>query len=143
MMNLNEYAGDESYDYPFDIVLAANENLTNSGVRTDTDSDFILLGMTINVFTSILFSLQLKDQNGNFFSSAPILAANYAGQGAQKYTFLGRPRIFGPGSSIGAAIADLSGAQNTIQILFNGKKRRVPPTPICGPDSNTYRLLTR
>lgn len=67
MKNLNDYAGDESYDYPFDIVLTADESLTNTGVRTDTDSDFILLGMTINAFTSILFSIQLKDQNGNFF----------------------------------------------------------------------------
>jgi hypothetical protein len=142
-MTLNDYAGDESYDYPFDIVLTANEQLTNSGVRTDTDSDFILLGMTINAFTSILFSLQLKDQNGNFFSSAPVLAANYAGQGAQPFTFLGRPRIFGPGSSIGAALEELSGVENTIQILFRGKKRRVPASPICGPDTLTHRMLTR
>lgn len=140
---MNLYAGDFSYDYPFDIVMAANANLTNEGIRTDTDSDFLLLGLTVNAFTSILFSLQFKDSSGNYFSSGPILAANYAGQGSQPYIFPGRPRIFGPGSSLGIAINELSGETNTIQLLFRGEKRLVKPRPICGPDALTNRLLVR
>ncbi len=137
------YAGDVAFDYPFDIVLTANANLTNEGIRTDTDSDFLLLGVIINVFTSILFSLQFKDSSGNYFSSGPLLAANYAAEGPNPYVFAGRPRIFGPGSSLGISIAELSGAQNTIQLVFTGEKRYVAPRPICGPDTLTSRLTVR
>lgn len=140
---MNNYAGDVSFDYPFDIVLAASVNLTNEGIRTDTDSDFLLLGLLLNAYTSILFSLQFKDSSGNYFSSKPILAANYAAQGPIPYVFPGRPRIFGPGSSLGIAIAELSGAQNTVQLVFTGEKRFVKPRPICGPDALTNRLLVR
>mgnify|MGYP001580138453 FL=1 len=137
------YAGDVAFDYPFDIVLTANANSTNEGIRTDTDSDFLLLGLIINVFTSILFSLQFKDSNGNYFSSGPILAANYAAEGPNPYVFPGRPRIFGPGSSLGISIAELSGAENTIQLIFTGEKRYVTPRPICGPDTLSSRLTVR
>lgn len=137
------YAGDVSFDYPFDIVLSGSESLTNEGIRTDTDSDFILLGLIINSFTSILFSLQFKDSSGNYFSSGPILAANYAAQGPDPYVFPGRPRIFGPGSSLGININELSGEENTIQLVFTGEKRFVPPRPICGPETLTHRLQIR
>jgi hypothetical protein len=142
-MNPFDYAGDEPYDYPMDPVLLSGTSPINTGVRTDSDSDFILLGLAVNVFTSILFSIQLKDQNGNFFSSAPVLAANYQGDGAQPFVFLGRPRIFGPNSSLGVQLVNFSGAENTIQLLFRGKKRKVPPAAICGPDTLTSRLLQR
>lgn len=138
---MNGYAGDLAFDYPFDIVMASGDNLTNEGIRTQTDSDFLLLGLILNAYTSILFSLQFKDQNGNYFSSGAILAANYAAQGPVPYVFPGRPRIFGPGSSLGIAIKNLSGAQNTIQLLFTGEKRFVEPRPICGPEALTNRLL--
>lgn len=138
---LSNYAGDSSFDYPFDIVLNANDNLTNEGIRTDTDSDFLLFGLSLNVFTSILFTLQFKDASGNYFSSAPVFAANYAGQGSAPYLFPGRPRVFPPGSQIGIGIKELSGAQNTIQLLMRGEKRFVKPQPICGPQALTNRLL--
>jgi hypothetical protein len=138
---LQGYAGDSSFDYPFDIVLQSGDNLPNEGIRTDTDSDFLLFGLSLNVFTSILFTLQFKDASGNYFSSAPIFAANYIGQGSAPYIFPGRPRIFPPGSSIGIGINNLSGAQNTIQALLRGEKRFVKPQPICGPDALTNRLL--
>jgi hypothetical protein len=140
---LSNYAGDTSFDYPFDIVLQSGDNLPNEGIRTDTDSDFILLGMSINTFDSILFTLQLKDSNGNYFSSAPVFAANYAGQGSASYIFPGRPRIFPPNSSLGVGIKNLSGAQNTVQLLFRGEKRFVKPQAICGPEALTNRLLVR
>lgn len=140
---MNGYSGDISFDYPFDIVMVSGANLTNEGIRTETDSDFLLLGLSVNTFTSILFSLHFKDANGNYFSSRPVMAANYAGQGAAPYIFPGLPRIFPPGSSLGIAIKNLSGAQNTIQLLFRGEKRFVIPKPICGPDALTNRLLVR
>jgi hypothetical protein len=137
----NSYAGDIAFDYPFDIVLQSGDNFPNEGIRTDTDSDFLLFGLSLNVFDSILFTLQFKDASGNYFSSAPIFAANYIGQGSAPYIFPGRPRIFPPGSSIGIGINNLSGAQNTIQALLRGEKRFVKPQPICGPDALTNRLL--
>lgn len=140
---MNRYAGDISFDYPFDIVIASGVNLTNEGIRTDTDSDFLLYGLSINVFTSNLFTLQFKDSNGNYFSSKPVLAQNYMGQGSASYIFPGWPRIFPPGSSLGIGINNLSGAENTIQLLFRGEKRFVVPKPICGPDALTNRLLMR
>ncbi len=138
---LANYAGDSSFDYPFDIVLQSGDNLPDEGIRTDTDSDFLLFGLSLNVFDSILFTLQFKDASGNYFSSAPIFAANYIGQGSAPYIFPGRPRIFPPGSSIGIGINNLSGAQNTIQALLRGEKRFVKPQPICGPEALTNRLL--
>lgn len=138
---MNGYAGDISFDYPFDIVMASGANLTNEGIRTDVDSDFLLYGLTIDSFTSILFSLLFKDSSGNYFSSKPVMAANYAGQGSAPYLFVGRPRIFPPGSSLGIQIKNLSGAENTVQLLFRGEKRFVKPRPICGPEALTNRLL--
>ena len=137
------YAGDQSFEYPFDIVLdSSNTPLANEAIRTDTDSDFLLYGLTINVFTSILFTLQFRDSSGNYFSSLPVFAANYQGQGADPYLFPGtKPRIFPPGSQLGISIQNLSGAENTIQLLFRGEKRYVKPVPICGPDALTNRLL--
>ena len=138
---MNGYAGDISFDYPFDIVLASGADLTNEGIRTDIDSDFLLLGLTLNTFTSILFSLWFKDSNGNYFSSKPVMAANYAGQGSAPYIFPGWPRIFPPRSSLGIGIKNLSGAENTVQLLFRGEKRFVTPQPICGPGALTNRLV--
>lgn len=140
---MNGYAGDMSFDYPFDIVLQSGDDLPNEGIRTQTDSDFLLLGFSLNAFDSILFSLLFKDSNGNYFSSKPVLAANYAGQGSAPYIFPGLPRIFPPGSSLGIGIKNLSGEQNTVQLLFRGEKRFVIPRPICGPDALTNRLLVR
>jgi len=69
------------------------------------------------------------------------MLSNYAGQGSAPYLFPGKPRIFPPGSQIGIFIQELSGATNTVQFLFRGEKRFVKPTPICGPDALTNRLL--
>ena len=138
---MNGYAGDEAYDYPFDFTLANTTASIEGGIRTDTDSDFLLLGLTLNVFTSNLFSLQFKDSSGNYFSSKPILAQNLMGQGSAKYMFPGRPRIFGPGSSCGITARNFSGAENVIQGVLNGLKRYVPPRPICAPDTLTARRL--
>ena len=69
------YPGDVSFDYPYDNILAPNARLPNEGVRTETDSDFLLYGLTINSYTSVLFLLQFKDSSGNYFSSGPIMAS--------------------------------------------------------------------
>lgn len=139
---MNSYAGDQSFEYPFDIVLDNTDTpLANEAIRTDTDSDFLLYGLTMNAFTSILFAVQFRDSSGNYFSSLPIFAANYQGQGSAPYLFPGRPRIFPPGSQLGIFIQNLSGATNTIQWVFRGEKRFVKPQPICGPDALTNRLL--
>jgi hypothetical protein len=138
-----DYAGDNSFDYPFDIVLTPNQNAPNEGKRTDTDSDFLLFGLTLNNFSSILFTIQFKDANGNYFSSAPIFASNYNGQGSAPYMFPGTPRIFPPGSQIGIGLLELSGFTNTIEMTFRGIKRFVKPQPICGQDALTNRLLVR
>ena len=138
------YAGDMSFDYPFDIVLDATDTpLPNEAIRTDTDSDFLLYGLSINAFTSILFTLQFRDSSGNYFSSEPVQAGNYAGQGAAPYLFIGKPRIFPPGSQLGISIQNFSAAVNTVQLLFRGEKRFVKPQPICAPDALTNRLLAR
>jgi hypothetical protein len=139
---MQSYAGDMSFDYPYDKVLDNTDTpLPNEAIRTDTDSDFLLYGLSINAFTSILFTLQFRDSSGNYFSSAPVYAANYMGQGAAPYLFIGKPRIFPPGSQLGISIQNLSAATNTIQLLFRGEKRFVKPQPICAPDALTNRLL--
>jgi hypothetical protein len=139
---MQSYAGDMSFDYTYDTVLsAATTVLPNEAIRTDTDSDFLLYGLSINAFTSLLFVLQFRDSSGNYFSSDPVQAGNYAGQGAAPYLFIGKPRIFPPGSQLGISIQNLSGEINTIQLLFRGEKRYVKPQPICSADALTNRLL--
>ena len=70
-------------------------------------------------------------------------ATGPAGQGAAPYLFIGKPRIFPPGSQLGISIQNFSAATNTIQLLFRGEKRFVKPQPICEPDALTNRLLVR
>ena len=135
------YAGDVAFDYVYDNQLTADGTYANEGVRTETDSDFLLYGFTANSYTSILILLQFRDSGGNFFSSNPLMLSNYAGRGSAPYLFPGKPRIFPPGSQIGIFIQELSGAPNTVEFTFRGEKRFVKPQPICGPDALTNRLL--
>jgi hypothetical protein len=137
------YFGDLSFTYNYDVTLAANQLLTCDGVRTDTDSDFLLLGLILNAFTSILFTVQFRDSGGNYFSSSPILAANINAQGPLPYTFMGKPRVFPPGSQITTDLQEQSGLQNIIQLGFVGIKRFVVPPPICGPEAMSTRMGIR
>lgn len=139
---MNGYSGDVSFTYVYDVILSAGQRLEDA-VKTETDSDFLLLGLILNAYTSILFSLQFRDASGNYFSSKPVLAANYAAQGPLPYTFQGWPRLFPPGSQIRVDIVELSGAQNTIQLSFVGIKRFVTPQTVCGPTPLSERLVIR
>lgn len=142
---MDGYGGMVTYTYVYDKVLSANQSLPADGIRTDQDSDFYLLGMLLepDACTSMLFSLQLKDASGNYFQSKPTLAENIRAQSPMGYTFQGDPRIFPPGSQLTVGPKELSGAENTIQILFIGLKRFVVPPPVCGPEPMSSRLVMR
>jgi hypothetical protein len=139
---MNGYAANASFDYIYDADLSANERREDA-VKTETDSDFLLLGLILNSFTSILFSLQFRDASGNYFSSAPVLAANYAAKGPVPYTFQGQPRVFPPGSQIRIDIVELSGADNSVQLSFVGIKGFVTAPAFCGPAPLAERLVIR
>ena len=66
------YPGDVAFDYVYDNQLTADGTYANEGVRTETDSDFLLYGFTANSYTSILILLQFRDSGGNFFSHSAI-----------------------------------------------------------------------
>lgn len=138
---MNGYMADVAFTYNFDERLSASQNL-HSGLKTETDSDFLLLGLILNFQTSILYSIQLRDASGNYFSSSPVMAANYGAQGPLPYTFQGQPRVFPPGSLIGIDLVELSAALNVIQLGFVGIKRFYTPPAICGPQGVGSERLT-
>lgn len=139
---MNGYSGDVSFTYNLDKILLGAQILP-TGIKTETDSDFLLLGLILNTFTSILFSIQLRDASGNYFSSSPVLAANYGAQGPLPYTFQGQPRVFPPGSLLSVDLVELSGVQNTIQLGFIGIKQFTTPAAVCGPGGIGDRMVVR
>lgn len=114
---------DNSFDYVFDVTLTALQTLqTQQSIHND--SDFCWRALVINRATSPLFTVQFSDSDWYFLSSAPIFSANIQGDPASPYPVW--PEIIIPaGGRIGINIADLSNAENTIQILFRGVKRYV------------------
>lgn len=112
---------DKPFDYVFDVVLSANEALTNQSVPIMTDSDFIWDSVYINTATGA-FQVRFSDSCGYYLSNGLINSNNLSTFAGQPYPII--PDWWFPaGGRIGVDITDLSGATNTIQLVFRGKKR--------------------
>lgn len=108
------------YDYPYDRVLTASTSLADI-IKTDTDADFHMCAIIINVFTSIQFSLQANINGVYYMSEFPILAGNLQSDPAAPAPVLGK-FIIPRGANINLNFVELSGADNTIEIIFRGMK---------------------
>lgn len=117
---------DVDFKVPYDIVLQANENLQNQARDVPTDADFVWRATVANVFTGF-YSVRFADSQGYFFANGLMHVINLSAS-AIAPGVNGKEVIIPAGGQIGIDIKDLSGAPNTIQILFLGVKRyRIAP----------------
>jgi hypothetical protein len=99
-------------------VVALNATVTMT-IIVPGDADFEGRYIT-GSFTSVTGTLRIRDGGTRLeITSRPIFAALITGTGAQPYV-LPTPVLFVRGSTIEVEFADLSGAQNTVQVVFCG-----------------------
>jgi hypothetical protein len=108
-----------SFSYVFDQVLTANQAINTFKVM-DNEADFIWWGTWVSRSTGA-FTVRFADANLRYQSDAQLVSAGLSFDPAAPYpTF---PQIIIPaGGRIGIDITDISGAPNTIQIVFMGAK---------------------
>ncbi len=112
---------DVSFDYVYDITLTASQLLTDQQA-IEQDADFVWRATVINNATSLLAAVRFSDSDDYFLSNSRVAFQNIQGDPSSPSPRF--PEIVLPsGGKIGIEIEDLSGAQNTIQILFRGVKR--------------------
>jgi hypothetical protein len=112
---------DVDFKVPFDVVLTANQDNPNLARDVPTDADFIWRA-TIAVDQTGEYSYQFADSQGYQFSNGLIHRVNLSSS-AVAPSVNGKEIVIPAGGQIGIHLRDLSGAGNTIQILFLGVKR--------------------
>lgn len=112
---------DVDFKVPFDVVLTALQDAANLGRDVPTDADFIWRGTVANKQTGE-YSVQFADSQGYQFSNGLIHRVNLSASPTEP-SANGHEIVIPAGGQIGIHIRDLSGADNTIQILFLGVKR--------------------
>lgn len=111
---------DQSYDIPVNITLTANESLYQQQ-QIQRDADYVWRGIILNQQTGI-YQVQFDINGWYLLSNGQVLNANLASDPSSPYPLF--PEMTVPaGGSIGIRITDLSGAGNTIQMVFRGVKR--------------------
>lgn len=113
--------GDVDFTYPYDITLTGNQALSDT-IKTNTDADFQMTSILVNVYTSIQFSFRLNVNGVYYLSSGQILAGNLVSDPSAPPPVLGK-FIIPRGADLNIDITDLSGAGNTIELLFRGMKK--------------------
>lgn len=110
---------------PYDVTLAANQEKIGDYVTIDADAPLWLIGIIVSAaaVTSINFKVRFSRSGLYFMSSSYVHAANLVSDASSPAPVM-PPLFFDRGSRIGIDIMDLSGAPNTIQILFVGNKDR-------------------
>jgi hypothetical protein len=112
---------DVDFKIPFDVTLTAFQELPNLSRDVPTDADFIWRATIANLQTGA-YSIQFKDSQGYEFSNGLIHYINLSAS-AIAPSVNGHEIVIPAGGQIGIHILDLSGAGNTIEILFLGVKR--------------------
>ena len=112
---------DVSFDYVYNPAVLTANLVRQDQLSIDNDADFCWRAIVINAFTGI-FAVRFSDSDWYWLSSARITNTNIQGDPASPYPWF--PEVIIPaGGRIGIDIQDLSGAENTIQMLFRGVKR--------------------
>lgn len=112
---------DFSYIYDTNPALGPLETRLNQAVSTMNDADFAIRGMYVSQATGA-FSIRISDSQGYYLSNGPIVSSNILGDASSPFVVW--PEILIPAAGrIGIDIADLSGALNTIEVVFRGVKR--------------------
>ena len=104
---------------PFDVVLTAAQEKTNQGRLTEGDGDFVLTGLAGTQTGA--YQIRIKTPSGRYFPIAYTNNQNIIG--TAQFPVPVEPGItFKAGELISLDIKDTSGAGNTVQIVFIGKK---------------------
>lgn len=118
------------YDYvlpPTTITPAVTPNL-NTAIVIDADADFQAIWLLAN--STGTFTARFGDgATGRYFMSRPVNNVNLFGTALQPFPML-PPYVWKHQGSIILDLTDTSGAPNTLQIVFSGKK--IFPTPTSG-----------
>lgn len=113
---------DQSYDIPVNITLTALQNLVTAQI-IERDAAFVWRGIIANSQTGI-YQVRFDINGWYLISSDQIVNANLQSDPSAPYPIF--PELIVPaGGRIGINITDLSGAGNTIQMVFRGVKRFV------------------
>jgi hypothetical protein len=111
---------EESCVIPFNLVMALSTEYLNRVLNVEMDSDFLLLWIQGNA-TSPLYQLRLRLPKGRPLSNVYLNSANIVGTAAFPVV-LPVPALYTAGSQIGFDLLETSGAQNTVQLCFVGKR---------------------
>ncbi len=103
----------------FDATLTSNQNLPSQALNLDSDGDFVLKAVCGTQTGA--YSVRFRLPNGRYFPSTYTRNVNLIGT-AQFPVPIEPPVVFPAGSQIIVDLIDLSGAGNTIQIVFYGAK---------------------
>lgn len=116
-------AQQQHYEEPsaltFDIALTANQNLPSQALNLDSDGDFVLKALCGSQTGA--YSVRIRLPNGRYFPSTYARNVNIIGT-AQFPVPVEPSVVFPAGAQIVLDLIDLSGAGNTIQIVFYGAK---------------------
>ena len=112
--------GPVDYTYPLNVTVGANATV-NAVVPTNTDANFRMMVMILNVYTSLSFSIAININGVYPMQNLPILGGNIVSDPSSPYVILGQFEI-PRGANINVQITDLSGATNAMQLLFRGQK---------------------
>ncbi len=112
--------GAVDFTYPYDGLLLASAAKSDV-IKTNTDADFQMTGIIINVYTDIRFSFRININGVYFMSASEILAANVNGDPSAPFPVMGK-FVIPRGADININLTELSGADNTVEILFRGMK---------------------
>lgn len=111
---------DVGFDYVFPITLTANQ-VTQSQQNIDNDADFAWRAVILSAATGE-FGVRFSDSDWYYLSSGYMQSANILGDPSSPWPVF--PELILPaGGQIGIALIDLSGAENTIEMVFRGAKR--------------------
>lgn len=117
---------DINFDNVYEVTLEADQMLRDQQMAVDTDADFCWRAFQV-VSNTGSFSIRFSDSQGYYLSNGMLLSATFfVGDLAVLYPVF--PEVVIPaGGRVGIDIQDLSGAENTVQLLFRGVKRyRLP-----------------
>jgi hypothetical protein len=111
---------EETFQYVFQISLTSNQVVKEQRQTIDRDADFIWTAIWGTQTGA--YSIQFRDAQGRIMSSGEVRNVNAVGT-AQFPVPLMKPRIIPGGGFITMNLTELSGAGNTIELVFGGFKR--------------------
>lgn len=104
---------------PLNVTLTASQEKLNQGTLTDGDGDFVLLGLAGTQTGA--YSIRFRLPSGRYWPTAYAKNANVIGT-AQFPVPIEPGLVYKAGEMISVDIKDESGAGNTVQLVFIGKK---------------------